>query len=251
MQYPPNNQNQNGPKRPPQNPNEGGEPPRFPPQDWRRWIWPAVLVLFLIWTLFSLQDLSGANSTAGTVPISYSALYEQVDSGNVVQMTVREQNVVGVMRNAVTVVDSQGRAREIPGGGRFSTLLPVGSNADFLLTAVKRNVAVFVQQTEVNPLLVILLQFGPILLIIGFFIWSARRAQRQMGGAFGFGRTQAREYTVERPQVKFGDVAGQESAKKELVEVVDFLREPEKYISLGAKIPRGVLLVGPPGRVRR
>src|SRR5688500_19252555 len=68
-----------------------------------------------------------------------------------------------------------------------------------------------------------------------------------MGGAFNFGRTQAREYTVERPQVKFADVAGQESAKAELIEVVDFLKEPDKYIALGAKIPRGVLLVGPPG----
>jgi cell division protease FtsH len=203
--------------------------------------------LFLIWTLFSLQDLGGANSTAGTVPISYSALYTQVKAGNVAQMTVREQNVIGVVRTEVEVVDSQGRSRQIPAGGRFSTLLPSGSNADFLQAAVQNNVSVFVQQTEVNPLLVILLQFGPILLIIGFFIWSARRAQRQMGGAFGFGRTQAREYTVERPQVKFTDVAGQESAKKELVEVVDFLREPEKYITLGAKIPRGVLLVGPPG----
>ena len=64
---------------------------------------------------------------------------------------------------------------------------------------------------------------------------------------FGFGRTQAREYNIEKPQVKFEDVAGQDAAKSELVEVVDFLREPDKYISLGARIPRGVLLVGPPG----
>ncbi len=247
MQYPPNNPNQNGSKKPPQQPpNNGGEPPHFPPQDWRRWIWPAVLALFLLWTVFSLPDFGGS-STAGSIPMSYSALYEQVDSGNVVFMTVREQTATGVVRSAVRVTDSQGRTREIAGGGRFTATLPSGSNAEFLTLAAKRGVEVFVQLTEVNPILFILLNFGPILLIIGFFVWSARRAQRQMGGAFGFGRTQAREYTVERPQVKFADVAGQESAKKELVEVVDFLKEPEKYISLGAKIPRGVLLIGPPG----
>ena len=68
-----------------------------------------------------------------------------------------------------------------------------------------------------------------------------------MGNVFGFGKTQAREYTVERPNVTFADVAGQDAPKAELVEIVDFLKEPDKYIALGARIPRGVLLIGPPG----
>jgi cell division protease FtsH len=68
-----------------------------------------------------------------------------------------------------------------------------------------------------------------------------------VGNVFGFGRTQARQYDAERPQITFTDVAGQDAAKAELVEIVDFLREPDKYVALGARIPRGVLLVGPPG----
>jgi cell division protease FtsH len=68
-----------------------------------------------------------------------------------------------------------------------------------------------------------------------------------MTGIFGFGRTRAREYNQERPAITFEDVAGQDAAKGELVEIVDFLKEPDKYIALGARIPRGVLLVGPPG----
>ena len=85
------------------------------------------------------------------------------------------------------------------------------------------------------------------LLIFGFLIWTARRAQGQAGNIFGFGRSGAREYMADRPQITFNDVAGQEASKNELREVVDFLKEPAKYISLGARIPRGVLLVGPPG----
>ncbi|HLU11405.1 MAG TPA: ATP-dependent zinc metalloprotease FtsH, partial [Oceanobacillus sp.] len=100
---------------------------------------------------------------------------------------------------------------------------------------------------EVNPILLFLINWGPLALLFGFLIWSMRRSQRQMGGVFGFGRSQAREYNAERPQVTFADVAGQDSAKRELVEIVDFLKEPDKYIALGARIPRGVLLVGPPG----
>ena len=68
-----------------------------------------------------------------------------------------------------------------------------------------------------------------------------------MGGIFGFGRSQARQYDAERTQVTFKDVAGQDNARQELEEIVDFLKEPDKYVALGARIPRGVLLVGPPG----
>lgn len=247
MQYPPNNPNSNGQKKPetPKNPNEGGEPPRFNFQDWRRWIWPAVLAVFLIWTLANLPDFGGGSG--GSVSIAYSTLYNEVDRGNVINMTVREQSVSGTLKEAVTLPDTQNRPRELPAGARFTSLLPSGSNQDFLTTAYKRGVSVLIQPVEINPILYIITYFGPLLILVALLVWWGRRAQRQMNGAMGFGRTQAREYTVERPQVKFTDVAGQESAKTELVEVVDFLKEPDKYIALGAKIPRGVLLVGPPG----
>lgn len=244
MQYPPNNPNPNGQKKP-QTPNEGGEPPRLNPQDWRRWILGAVLAFFLIWTLANLPDLNGGGGNA--VSISYSTLYNEIDRGNVTSLTVREQTVTGVVKDAVSVLDTQNRQRDVAAGGRFTSMLPSGDNNDFLAAAYKRGVSVLIQPIEVNPILYIITYFGPFILLIVLLVWWGRRTQRQMNGALGFGRTQAREYTVERPQVKFTDVAGQESAKTELVEVVDFLKEPDKYIALGAKIPRGVLLVGPPG----
>ncbi|NDJ63201.1 MAG: ATP-dependent zinc metalloprotease FtsH [Chloroflexi bacterium] len=127
-----------------------------------------------------------------------------------------------------------------------TTLLPV-EDPELVPLLNEQGVTVVGQTTEVNPILLFLFNWGPLLLLVGFIFWSTRRVQRQAGGIFGFGRTQAREYDMERPQVTFTDVAGQAAAKNELVEIVDFLKEPDKYIALGARIPRGVLLIGPPG----
>jgi cell division protease FtsH len=87
----------------------------------------------------------------------------------------------------------------------------------------------------------------PTMLIVGFFLFTMRRAQSGADQAFSFGRSRARRMTSENPVVTFADVAGCDEAKSELVEVVDFLKNPEKFIQLGARIPKGVLLVGPPG----
>jgi cell division protease FtsH len=87
----------------------------------------------------------------------------------------------------------------------------------------------------------------PILLIIGFFIWMSRRAQGQMGSIMSVGRSRARRYSTERPGTTFADVAGYEGVKQEITEVVDFLKYPERFAEIGARIPKGILLVGPPG----
>ncbi|MBI5440691.1 MAG: ATP-dependent zinc metalloprotease FtsH, partial [Deltaproteobacteria bacterium] len=88
----------------------------------------------------------------------------------------------------------------------------------------------------------------PWLLLLGFWIWSMRRAQSMRMGPFGnFGQVKARVYEGKVPQVTFSDVAGLENSKRELAEVVDFLKSPEKYRSIGGKIPKGLLLMGPPG----
>ncbi|MCS7252337.1 MAG: ATP-dependent zinc metalloprotease FtsH [Thermoflexus sp.] len=102
--------------------------------------------------------------------------------------------------------------------------------------------------SEWGSILVAFLTYGlPVLLVIGFFYFILRQAQAPGNQAFNFSKSRARMFTGERPTVTFDDVAGVEEAKQELQEVVEFLKEPEKFIALGARIPKGVLLVGPPG----
>ena len=87
----------------------------------------------------------------------------------------------------------------------------------------------------------------PFLLMIGLFVFFMRAARQQSQGVFGFGQSRGKLYTEDRPSTTFADVAGVDAAKAELAEVVDFLKQPAKYHKLGARIPKGVLLVGPPG----
>ena len=98
--------------------------------------------------------------------------------------------------------------------------------------------------TNISPLL---FSVVPVLLMAGFFIFLMRQAQGAGNQAFSFGKSKARVFTGDKPTVTFQDVAGAEEAKQELQEVVEFLKEPQKFASLGARIPKGVLLIGPPG----
>ncbi|MCU0480267.1 MAG: ATP-dependent zinc metalloprotease FtsH [Anaerolineae bacterium] len=232
MQFPNNNNNPRKDDDPQsENPN--------PQQDWRKWIWPVLIVLGLTW--FFLIMMSGTPSVGTGTPTNYSVVYQQAQNRNVRDMVFRGAEATGVFISPVNNANGQPITN-------FSVIIPTEVAQGQLLEVLNANEIVFrFDANETPALLTFLFQLAPFLLIIAFLVWTARRAQRQMGSAMGFGRTQAREYTVERPQVTFNDVAGQDAAKVELTEIVDFLKEPEKYIALGARIPRGVLLIGPPG----
>ncbi|MEI7882489.1 MAG: ATP-dependent zinc metalloprotease FtsH [Actinomycetota bacterium] len=87
----------------------------------------------------------------------------------------------------------------------------------------------------------------PFLLIMGFFIWMQRRAMGQAGSIMSIGRSRAKNFNADKPVTTFADVAGYEGVKQEIKEVVDFLRTPERFKEIGARVPKGILLVGPPG----
>jgi cell division protease FtsH len=177
---------------------------------------------------------------------------EQVDAGNVAQITSREDSIEGELERAVTY-DPPGDA-EPQQIDRFETQVPAfidRAGLTSLLTEQEVVINAEPPDTGRSFWLSLLLGFAPTILLVGFFLWLARR---QLGGGGGggvlggFGRSTARR--VEhgtQPRVTFDDVAGIDEAERELVEIVDFLRNPERYTRLGARIPRGVLLYGPPG----
>jgi cell division protease FtsH len=171
------------------------------------------------------------------VQIPYSPFFlEQVKAGNVTEITSRGVAIQGVFRE---------RTR---GARRFTTQIPAFANTDELSRLLQENKVVVNAEsldTGGSWWMNLLLGFGPTILLLALLVWFLRRGSR---GALGsFGSSKARRYVSGGRAVTFADVAGIDEAKQELTEVVDFLRDPDKYGRLGGRIPRGVLLSGPPG----
>ncbi|WP_428119318.1 ATP-dependent zinc metalloprotease FtsH [Candidatus Poriferisodalis sp.] len=195
---------------------------------WPRWsIW--LLAMVLLSVLFLPSIFRNDNRT----PMDYSALIAEVSDGRVKNVTITNGTgeITGELENG-TQFSSEGPL-ELPEAD-LALLRERGTDIEFHTD--KPNL--FVQ------LLPFLLPFG---LIFFFFWWMQRRAQGQMSGIMSIGRSKAKTYTTERPSTKFEDIAGYDGVKQEITEVVDFLREPERFTAIGARVPKGVLLVGPPG----
>lgn len=239
MQFWDNNQQNEDDNNQPNN----NRPPQFP-KDWRKWVSPGLLILLMILALVSSPGLLGGFSQS--TEIDYSVLYSEAMDNNVAMLDFQgNSSVSGRFKREVPVSSLSGRTQTI---SNFTSNLPPTAAGELLGIAHAQSIPI-VKATIQEPslLLGLLINFAPLLLVILFFVWMGRRAQGQMNGIFSFGQSQARERTPEMPKVTFDDVAGQDAAKMELEEVVDFLRQPEKYVKVGAKVPRGVLLIGPPG----
>lgn len=226
-----------------QNNHPNNRPPQ-PPPDWRKWVSPGLLLLLMFFALMSSPGLFGGLSS--TTEIDYSIVYEQMQQQNVSMVDFQgDVSVTGQFAKAVSVVTLTGQTQSV---SQFTANLPPTGGEKLLALAQDQGIKI-IRATPTDPpiLLSLLINFLPLLLIIVFVVWMGRRAQGQMNGIFSFGQSQAREKSPEMPTVTFDDVAGQDAAKLELSEVVDFLKQPEKYVKVGAKVPRGVLLIGPPG----
>ncbi len=130
----------------------------------------------------------------------------------------------------------------------FSAIFPDSIGDPTLIPLLEqKGVQIQAAQTA-TPWFVTLLTDGlPLLLLVAVMVWIGRQGMKSQQGLFSFGQSRARTVQADQPKVTFEDVAGADEAKQDLQEVVDFLRQPQKYHDIGARIPRGVLLVGPPG----
>ena len=163
--------------------------------------------------------------------LSYSDFYRRVS-----QNQVKDFHAVGH--------DATG---ELKNGTKYTVSVPDASSYPFTQFLYNHGVGIDVEQPSNGAIFANILQFLPLLLMAGFLIFILRQAQNGGSQALSFGRSRAKLLSENRPKVTFNDVAGIDEAKEELQEVVEFLKYPKKFQSLGARIPKGVLLLGPPG----
>lgn len=217
-----------------------------------RWL-PNIRIVVLLLGIFMLWNLLSFRPEQPTVNLSYSDFLEQVRGGNVTQVEIVDQQISGDFEEAIQPpADAQIRggipfAAEPEQVSQFTTILPASGDDRLLPLLDDQQVVINANVPQPSLLFNVLLAFGPALLIVGLIVFMMRQQLRGQQGVFNFGRSRAKTHSMDSPTVKFDDVAGTEEAKRELVEVVDFLKNPDRYKKLGAKIPRGVLLIGPPG----
>jgi cell division protease FtsH len=188
-----------------------------------------VIIALLLVVLFNLFQ-PGATHTAAT-QVAYSDFINEVNGGRVRDVVIQGRTVSG----------------QLTDGRTFQTYTPEDSTLVQRLTDKGVRVIAKPEDSDVNPLLHYLLSWFPMLLLIGVWVFFMRQMQAGGGRAMGFGKSRARMLTEKQGRVTFDDVAGIDEAKGELQEIVEFLRDPQKFQRLGGKIPKGVLLVGPPG----
>lgn len=188
-----------------------------------------VIIALLLVALFNLFQSPGGRG--GGNNLAYSDFLNEVEGGQVTDVTIQGAVVSGHTRD----------------GRGFTTFRP--DDPSLIEHLREKNVKINVAPNEdgTPSFLGILINWFPMLLLVGVWIYFMRQMQSGGGKAMGFGKSRARLLTERQGRVTFEDVAGIDEAKEELQEIVDFLRDPQKFQRLGGKIPKGVLLVGPPG----
>lgn len=243
----------------------------MPPR--KAWLW-FMLMLFINYLMVRML-MPGAEETM-TVP--YTVFKEEVGKGNVQAIYSRGDSITGRFATPVTYPPPPPRDQDkAPSGdadtkaktkrawvppdhppttaNAFETTLPTFADPGLEAFLIENKVEISAEPIREggNPWVTLLFSFGPALFFIGFYIWLFRRAAQQGasmmgGGMMGIGKSKARRYDQEKDmKVTFDDVAGIDEAENELVEIVDFLKDPPKYTRLGGAAPKGVLLVGAPG----
>ncbi|HDJ99779.1 MAG TPA: ATP-dependent metallopeptidase FtsH/Yme1/Tma family protein, partial [Firmicutes bacterium] len=192
---------------------------------------PFLLMFMLIYFVYTFYNQS--QPSASVEKISYTEFVKRIEKNEIKEVVITDQNVTGTLKD----------------GGRFQTTIPPFNDPNLPKILIDHNVDVTVKPSSNSGMWwYILSNVGSIVIII--FFWMMMMRSLSGGGnsqVFNFGKSRARLFLENKPKVTFNDVAGLEEVKEELQEEIDFLKNPRKFSALGAKIPKGVLLVGPPG----
>ncbi|MFP4242698.1 MAG: ATP-dependent zinc metalloprotease FtsH [Chitinispirillaceae bacterium] len=211
---------------------------------WRFLLWAVILT-----ALFSY--VFGSFGSMDTASISYTEFKKQVRSGNVSEVKVIGSKIEGKFQSDyVTTVNGDSMRYS-----EFSTVMPSFQDEELMNILEENEVTVTAESTDDNWLMSTLVLLLPWILIIGYFMYAGSKFRKQMkgggggfgGGLFNVGKSKAKRFRKEVSKISYDDVAGLKNPKKDLQEIVDYLKDPKKFASLGATIPKGVLLMGPPG----
>jgi cell division protease FtsH len=233
-----------GPTQPPPAPKpwrtEGLPPGQQPTPPGTRW-WRILIALVAYSAFFGLLTMQDRLNDPQTLP--YTEFKTQVAAQNVSEVFARGDSIQGGLHKPAPVPGEPGKTYQ-----KFTTERPTFANDDLLaeLTAGKALVRATPLVVQRGVFTNLLISIAPFLLLIGFYLWMFKRQQRAMGGGI-FGGGPRKPIDPESVRVTFADVAGIDEVEAEINEIVDFLRDPEKYRRLGARSPKGVLLAGAPG----
>jgi cell division protease FtsH len=225
-------------------PGQTGPSAPKPQWNWGKVLTRALLIYGAVFAFLTFQDRMN-----GPQAISYTEFDKQVEAGNITEVFARGHTIQGELRTAKPIPEPEPKPKMASGTyKRFSTERPVFAQDDLMarLDKSKATVRATPLVEERGLLTNLLISFGPLLLMVGVYVWVFKRQQASMGALFGGGKS-SKPVDPEKVRVTFEDVAGIDEVEDEIQEVVDYLRNPGKYSEIGARAPKGVLLSGAPG----
>lgn len=210
--------------------------------------WWKIFFVFIL--IYFLGTLFLRNFNDNSTGIPYSEFKQQVSQKKITSVTIKGQGITGKFRTPYKKVEGKDTASF----NYFSTTMPDIKDPGMLKSLENNNVTIKAEEESNGWISYLLIMGIPWLLIIGYFVFMNKKVKDKMGnggmmggGFFGIGKSRAKRFKKQKVKVTFDDVAGLDSAKTDLKEIIEYLKTPEKFSKLGADIPKGVLLIGPPG----
>ncbi len=210
--------------------------------------WRYIAVFFIVFAFLYVWSSFFSTGAPAQYTVNYSQFIEQLNAGNIKSVSIKTLHVSGEF---VKEVNIQFQGEKKPANVKyFQTFLPSFQGEGLLSQLREKKVIINIESAEQAYFWQILIGILPWALIIGFWVLMMRRNQKIQGGPgglFTFGVSKAKLYDTKKPSITFKDVAGMDNVKMELRETIEFLKDPSRFAKIGAKVPKGVLLIGPPG----